>query len=189
MVSLIGLTYSPSLYFVDALALAARQVPNIVFLLVGGGGNLLPPIARRCQEVGLPYVATGIVPSSQVADYFAASDVGIYAGDINAYQNAGCPIKILEYTAARKPVVATDLDELRRLAFPNVRLTPPDPKAFASAIVAALQGPTDFPNMANFEWATLAQTARDAIAAKAIQGHGNQPSLARSEKVPAAVSP
>lgn len=189
VVSLIGLTYSPTLYFVDALARVARQVPNVVFLLVGGGGNLLPPIVKRCQELGLPYVATGIVPSSQVADYFAASDVGLYAGDINAYQNAGCPIKILEYTAAGKPVVATDLEELRRLAFPNVRLTPPDPEAFASAIVASLREPTDFPDMTNFEWATLAQTARDTIAAAAIHGRGKQLSPSRSEKVSAAVSP
>src|SRR6266567_424840 len=72
VVSLIGLTSSPSLFFVDALALAARQVPNIVFLVVGGG-DLLRPIVARCQRLGLPFVATGRVPSNEVANYFAAT--------------------------------------------------------------------------------------------------------------------
>jgi len=162
VVSLIGLTSSPSLFFVDALALAARQVPNIVFLVVGGG-DLLRPIMVRCQQLGLPFVATGWVPSNEVANYFAATDLGLYAGDSNAYFDAACPIKVLEYTAARRPVVATDLEELRRIAFPNVRLSPPDPVRFASAIITSLREPTEFADVSGFEWATLAQIVRQTL--------------------------
>lgn len=162
VVSLIGLTSSPSLFFVDALALAAQQEPNIVFLVVGGG-DLLRPIKMRCQELGLPCVATGWVPNSEVANYFAATDLGLYAGDSNAFFDAACPIKVLEYTAARRPVVATDLEELRRIAFPNVRLSPPDPASFASAIVTSLREPTEFADVSGFEWATLAQTVRQTL--------------------------
>ena len=162
VVSLIGLTSSPSLFFVDALALAARQVPNIVFLVVGGG-DLLRPIVARCQRLGLPFVATGWVPSNEVANYFAATDLGLYAGDSNAYFDAACPIKVLEYTAARRPVVATDLEELRRIAFPNVRLSPPDPARFASAIITSLREPTEFADVSGFEWATLAQIVRQTL--------------------------
>jgi len=162
VVSLIGLTSSPSLFFVDALALAARQVPNIVFLVVGGG-DLLRPIVARCQRLGLPFVATGRVPSNEVANYFAATDLGLYAGDSNAYFDAACPIKVLEYTAARRPVVATDLEELRRIAFPNVRLSLPDPAHFASAIITSLREPTEFADVSEFEWATLAQIVRQAL--------------------------
>lgn len=162
VVSLIGLTSSPSLFFVDALALAARQVPNLVFLLVGGG-ELLRPIIVRCKQLGLPVVATGWVKSSEVANYFAASDLGLYAGDANAYFDAACPIKVLEYTAARRPVVATDLEELRRMAFPNVRLAPADPARFAEAIITALREPTAFADVSGFEWATLAQRVRQAL--------------------------
>jgi glycosyltransferase involved in cell wall biosynthesis len=162
VVSLIGLTSSPSLFFVDALALAARQVPNIVFLVVGGG-DLLRPIVARCRRLGLPFVATGRVPNNEVADYFAATDLGLYAGDSNAYFDAACPIKVLEYTAARRPVVATDLEELRRIAFPNVRLSPPDPARFASAIITSLREPTEFADVSGFEWATLSQMVRQTL--------------------------
>jgi glycosyltransferase involved in cell wall biosynthesis len=162
VVSLIGLTSSPSLFFVDALALAARQAPDIVFLVVGGG-DLLRPIEARCRSVGLPFVATGWVPNNNIADYFAATDLGLYAGDSNPYFDAACPIKVLEYTAARRPVVATDLKELRRIAFPNVRLSPPDPERFASAITASLRQPTEFGDVSEFEWPRLAHTVRQTL--------------------------
>ena len=163
VVSLIGLTSSPSLFFVDALELAARQVPDIVFLVVGGG-DLLRPIVERCRQIGLPFVATGRVPNKEIANYFAATDLGLYAGDVNPYFHAACPIKVLEYTAARRPVVATELDELRRIAFSNVRLSAPDPARFASAIVASLREPTEFADVSGFEWSTLAQTVRHTLA-------------------------
>jgi glycosyltransferase involved in cell wall biosynthesis len=163
VVSLIGLTSSPSLFFVDALALAARQLPNLVFLIVGGG-DLLGPIVERCQMLRVPFVKTGWVPNAQIGHYFAATDVGLYAGDANAYFDAACPIKVLEYTAARRPVVATDLQELRRLAFPNVRLASPDPARFASEIIASLCEPTEFADISGFEWATLARTLRRTLA-------------------------
>lgn len=163
VVSLIGLTSSPSLFFVDALAIAGKQEPNIVFLAVGGG-DLLRPITERCQQLGLPLVTTGWVPNSEVANYFAATDLGLYAGDVNAYFDAACPIKVLEYTAAHRPVVATDLEELRRMAFPNVRLSPPDAESFASAIIASLREPTEFADVSGFEWAALVQTVRESLA-------------------------
>lgn len=162
VVSLIGLTSSPSLFFVDALALAAQQVSNLMFLVVGGG-DLLQPIVERCQRLGLPFVSTGWVSNNLVGHYFAATDVGLYAGDSNPYFDAACPIKVLEYTAVRRPVVATDLEELRRLAFPNVRLAPPTPESFASAIIASLREPTEFADVSGFEWSKLAQTVRGAL--------------------------
>jgi len=163
VVSLIGLTSSPSLFFVDSLALAARHVPNLVFLVVGGG-DLLHPIVERCRALGLPFVTTGWVPNNEIGNYFAATDLGLYPGDSNPYFDAACPIKVLEYTAARRPVVATDLEELRRIAFPNVRLSPPDPARFASAIVTSLHEPTEFADVSGFEWATLAQIVRQTLA-------------------------
>ena len=96
VVSLIGLTASPSLFFVDALAIAARQLPDLVFLLVAGG-ELLQPIVERCRQLEVRFVATGNNPSnSRFANHFAASDIGLYPGDFTSYFDAACPIKVLE---------------------------------------------------------------------------------------------
>jgi glycosyltransferase involved in cell wall biosynthesis len=160
VVSLIGLTFSRTLFFLDAIAEAARAEPDIVFVAVGAGGLLphegLGPFEARCRELGVRFVATGPIPHDAIADYFMATDVGLYPGDANPYFDAACPLKILEYSAAGKPVVATDLAELRRLAFPNVYLAPPEPSAFAAAIVRALNERTSMPDLSVFDWDVLA---------------------------------
>ncbi|TMB95063.1 MAG: glycosyltransferase family 4 protein [Chloroflexi bacterium] len=173
VVSLIGLTCSPTLFFIDAIAAAARAVPNIVFVAVGGAGWLphegLGRFEARCRKRGVPFIATGPLPHDAVADYYAATDVGLYPGDANPYFDAACPLKVLEYSAAGKPVVATDLAELRRLAFPNVYLAPPTPEAFAAAIVRALGERTAMPDLAPFEWDALAlqfESACEALIAE-----------------------
>lgn len=162
VVSLIGLTCSPTLFFIDAIAEAARLEPDIVFLAVGAAGWLphegLGRFEARCRERGVRLVATGPVPHERIPDYFAATDVGLYPGDATAYFDAACPIKVLEYSAAGKPVVATGLAELRRLAFPNVYLSPPEPRAFAERIVRALRTRTHLPDLAPFDWDVLTRS-------------------------------
>jgi glycosyltransferase involved in cell wall biosynthesis len=156
VVSLIGVTASADPFYVDGIAAVAKDRPDVAFLVVGDGGELAETMGRRAQELGLRFVATGPVPASEVADYFAATDVGLYPGDQTAYFDAASPLKVLEYTAARKPVVATDLKELRNWSFPNVRLAAPTPGAFATAITAALEQTSEYPDLSRFEWSTLA---------------------------------
>src|SRR5207245_11410178 len=57
VVCVIGLTWGPSFFFVDAIAEAARQLPDIVFLAVGGSSWLRSEERRvgkawrsRCQR-------------------------------------------------------------------------------------------------------------------------------------------
>jgi glycosyltransferase involved in cell wall biosynthesis len=155
VVSLIGVTASDRLFYIDALAEAAKDVPGLVFLLVGDGGELGAAMLRRAHERGLRVVATGRIPPSEVADFFAATDVGLYPGDKNAYFDAACPLKVLEYTAARKPMVATDLVELRNWGFPNVRLAAPTAEAFAREIKLALEESHGYPDLEDFSWSVL----------------------------------
>lgn len=155
VVSLIGVTASSDLFYVDAIAEVARERPGLVFMIVGDGGALGEAMAARARELGVRVVATGPVPSTEVADYFAASDVGLYPGDRTPYFDAASPLKILEYTAARKPVVATDLAELRNWSFPNVHLAVPTRDAFAAGLRAALAADHEYPDLSRFEWRAL----------------------------------
>jgi glycosyltransferase involved in cell wall biosynthesis len=157
VVSLIGLTASSRLFYVDALAAAARDIPNLVLLLVGDGSELADAMRRRAEEQGLRTVWTGAVSPAEVPDYFAATDVGLYPGDQNAYFDAACPLKILEYTAAGKPVVATDLAELRNWAFPNVHLASPGAEAFSHEVKQALTRPHSYPDLTEFRWSALSE--------------------------------
>ena len=170
VVSLIGVTASAQPFWVDAIAEAMSSVPELVFLVAGDPGELGEMLQRRAHERGLRLIATGPVPPSEVADFYAATDVGLYPGDKNAYFDAASPLKVLEYTAAGKPVVATDLAELRNWAFPNLHLAEPSAEAFAREIVLALEQPHDFPDLREFSWPLLAERLLaiiDEVAARA----------------------
>jgi glycosyltransferase involved in cell wall biosynthesis len=170
VVSLIGITASTDLFYVDGLAAVAQEFPNLAFLLVGDGGQLARSMIDRAGERGLRVVATGPVPPSEVADFFAASDVGLYPGDKNAYFDAASPLKVLEYSAAHKPVVATDLEELRNWGFPNLRLAAPSAESFAREIKAALEQPHESPDLGDFEWSSLARRLDAILAEVAARG-------------------
>jgi glycosyltransferase involved in cell wall biosynthesis len=163
VVSLIGVTASAQPFWVDAIAEAMSTVPELVFLVVGDPGELGEMLHRRTQERGVRLIATGPIPPSEVADFYAATDVGLYPGDKNAYFDAASPLKVLEYTAAGKPVVATDLAELRNWAFPNIHLAEPSAEAFAREIVLALGQPHDFPDLSEFSWPHLAERLKAII--------------------------
>jgi glycosyltransferase involved in cell wall biosynthesis len=160
VISLIGITASKRLFYVDAIAAAARAVGDVVFLLVGDrsdGARLGDAIVERAEGLGVRTIATGPVDPRDVAGFFAATDVGLYPTEQGPYFDAACPLKILEYTAAGKPVVATDLAELRNLAFPNLRLTAPTEEDFARELHAALvePPPPPAPTLVEFSWPRL----------------------------------
>jgi glycosyltransferase involved in cell wall biosynthesis len=158
IVSLIGVTASPRLFYIDAIADLARRFDNVVFLMVGYPGPLGDAMIGRARQLGLRAIATGQVPPNQVADFFAATDVGLYPGDQTSYFDAASPLKVLEYSAAGKPVVATDLAELRNWGFPNVHLAAPTPESFSRALTSALTARHGSPDLSRFSWPTL--TAR-----------------------------
>lgn len=60
------------------------------------------------------------VPPQQVNTYFAVGDVGVIPFDVTPFTSASLPIKAVEYSAARKVVVASPLRGLMELRFPNL---------------------------------------------------------------------
>ncbi len=61
-------------------------------------------------------------------------------------------MKIFEYSVLSKPVVSTDLEELRRLNLPNVILAKPTSEDFIKKIIIALNYKGLFPNLEKFDW-------------------------------------
>jgi glycosyltransferase involved in cell wall biosynthesis len=173
IVGLIGLHCSERLYFVDALTDVARSIPNLVFLVVGEGKVPLSRIVERAERQGLAVVGTGMVPQQEVKDYFAAIDIGLFPADQTPYFDACCPLKVLEYTAARKPVVATDLVELRNWGYPNVHLAPPTREAFAQAVGAAASQHHYYPDTSGFSWPMLCDRLLAILDEVAARGKRN----------------
>jgi glycosyltransferase involved in cell wall biosynthesis len=94
----------------------APRLPAYTFLLVGGGRDL--PWARaqvRQRGLGNVYLP-GPVDYATALDYMAACDVALLPRRLEPVSHAAAPLKLFEYAALRRPVVATPVAETRRLA-------------------------------------------------------------------------
>jgi glycosyltransferase involved in cell wall biosynthesis len=170
VISLIGLTCSPRLYFLDALAHVRPEFPDLAFLGVGNG-RTVEALQRRCRELGIPAVLTGWVDPAEVPDLFAASDVGLYPGDDNVYYDGACPLKVLEYTGARVPMVVNRCAELGRLGFGSLIIRPATVEGFADGLRQALRSPPSrFPDLAAYDWSHLGRAFGDEIDALFAEG-------------------
>ena len=108
VVSIIGMTCSARLYFVDAIVALARRGRNIILLLVGDS-PLLREIVRRAGDWRHVVRVVGAVPYADILPYFMATDLGLSAVDDHPYYHFQSPLKIFEYGAMGKPVVAAPM--------------------------------------------------------------------------------
>ncbi|MCW5875364.1 MAG: glycosyltransferase [Anaerolineales bacterium] len=141
----------------------ASQLPEMRFLFIGGREQDVA--ARRAQAAGLLNVHfTGFVPNAELPLYQAACDLltmpygqQVYASggqDIGAFTS---PMKLFEYLAAGRPLLASDLPVLREvLDEGNALLLPSGDQA---AWLAALRGLQADPGRR----ASLAAAARAAV--------------------------
>jgi glycosyltransferase involved in cell wall biosynthesis len=119
----------------ELLERLATARPDWTMLLVGPERE---DTAARLEALArLPNVVwTGAVPYAEVPRSIAAFDVGLIPYLANAYTRSCFPLKLYEYLAAGKPVVASGLPELEGLE-PHA-VVAPDPDGAIEAIGRAL---------------------------------------------------
>ena len=103
---------------IDFVLDLARQSPASWLYLIVGAGTEVEQLDRTQVPTNVRFV--GAIPRSQVSDYFLALDVGILPFRKMPLTDGALPIKIIDYGAARKLVVAEPLAELVRLGLPHV---------------------------------------------------------------------
>jgi glycosyltransferase involved in cell wall biosynthesis len=95
----------------DLLETVARTLPQSTLLLIGPATNETAHALERLAQ--LPSVRwLGQKPYAELPRYVAAFDVGLIPYVSNAYTRSCFPLKLYEYLAAGKPVVASGLPEL-----------------------------------------------------------------------------
>jgi len=116
-----------------------RRQPGLAstrLLIVGPGEAAEALRRRRSEDPG--FIFTGAVAPEAVAAHLDLARVGVMPSKVGDFRDAAFPIKILEYTAAQLPVVATPLRELQRIALPNVSLVEEAARPWAEALARAL---------------------------------------------------
>lgn len=101
---------------IDLILDAARDLPNINFLLVGSG-PAKPTAVSRVQEQELVNVSfRQPVPKSQLTELLRACDVGIHAvAPLSVFDHGMSPNKLFDYLASELPIVSNAIGPLRRI--------------------------------------------------------------------------
>ncbi|MFH1791624.1 MAG: glycosyltransferase family 4 protein [Candidatus Omnitrophota bacterium] len=99
--------------FIYAAALVLRKKPDVKFIIVGEGyleGNL----RRLASDLGIAgnMIFTGSVPHDAVPRFIGEADVCVAPFDDTAVTRCKSPLKVAEYLACGKPVVASDVGEV-----------------------------------------------------------------------------
>ncbi len=121
----------------DLLAAVAERCPDLQFVCVGptGAGDRT---ARGSlpQRANLHYVGTLLQAELPAVLRYCAACVIPY--HLNEYTAAVSPLKLYEYLASGRPVVATPIPSLRGENAPGLHLAEPEPAVFAEAIRGVL---------------------------------------------------
>ena len=160
--------YSGHLYpgrGIDLIVDLAERLPGVSFLLIGGEPAEVQhwsEIAAQRQLANL--TLTGFIPNAKLSRYQAACDILLMpyqkqvaassGGDIGRYLS---PMKLFEYLACGRVILASDLPVLREILNSEnaILLTPGDRNTWVDAIQIGLQFPRHYANLAE-------QARRDA---------------------------
>ena len=95
--------------FLRAAKRVSEAIPATVFLLAGEG-NLMPSVRAQADELGLARNTFFLGRCDKLAELLTASDVCVLTSQSEGFSNS-----ILEYMAAGRPVVATDVGGAREV--------------------------------------------------------------------------
>jgi glycosyltransferase involved in cell wall biosynthesis len=101
---------------IEAMPELARQVPEVLLLLVGGGAS--EPGLRRLAEslrVSDKVVFEGWQPFSRFPSYINASDVCLIPHAKTEHTDTTIPHKLFHYMLLSRPVLTTDCEPLKRI--------------------------------------------------------------------------
>lgn len=108
----------------------AAILKNSVLLIVGPVYNprLLDNLPKNIKYIG------SVLPS-EVKKYYALCDSGIQAAEDSEFRKMTFPLKIIEYTAAKKIVLAFSAKNLKELDLPNLIISPRDKKSIVKNLL------------------------------------------------------
>jgi glycosyltransferase involved in cell wall biosynthesis len=157
-----------------------RNEEDLTFLIVGGGyriGLLLEMVKSLGLEEKIYF--TGYITHPKIPNFLAAADIAVACFEDNDITRCKSPLKIAEYMAMGKAIVASRVGEVSTMLDGSGVLVPPgDPEALAESILLLAQDPAlrqSFGRKAHgrartiYNWETTAQSLLKAYEV-AIEG-------------------
>lgn len=127
--------------FIKAARMIIDKGLDATFMIAGDGYRLreLKELAGQLKT-GSRLIFTGYVPHEEVPGYIAAADICVACFEENDITKCKSPLKIVEYLACGKAIVASNVGEVRNMAGGVAVLTKPgDVDSLANGITLLLQ--------------------------------------------------
>ena len=134
---------------IASFALVVQRHPGTKLVLVGEG-QTRASVAQKVQKIGLEQsvIMTGAIPHSDVPGMLSIADIAVVpaAPVLASGGGTGTPLKLFEYMAAAKPIVATDLNQAAdviRDGHSGLLVAAGNVNMFADAIVKLINDPLE----------------------------------------------
>jgi glycosyltransferase involved in cell wall biosynthesis len=151
-------------FLVSVYKQAKLSIPDAALLIVGSSDRLAH--YKRFYN-GADIVFTGPVSPNLIEDYFLACDVGVLPNKKSLFQDLAFHIKLIEFGAARKMVLSSDMDEVKKTELGHVVVVPLSVEDWVKALIKIkAQGwNADWEKrLKDFDWTNIADSFQKIIA-------------------------
>ncbi len=100
--------------FIDTAEHVLRKYEKDIYFMIVGEGYQSGRLKKRAEELGIQsrVIFTGAVTHNQIPHYVAAADVCVACFEDNDVTRCKSPLKIAEYLASGKAIVASEVGEI-----------------------------------------------------------------------------
>jgi glycosyltransferase involved in cell wall biosynthesis len=126
--------------FIKAAQIIIGHRKDLTFMIVGEGYRLkeLKELTER-ENVDKYFVFTGFIPHDEIPSYIADADVCVACFEENDITRCKSPLKIVEYLACGKAIVASNVGEIRNMVGGvGILAKPGDVKSLSDGIMTLL---------------------------------------------------
>jgi glycosyltransferase involved in cell wall biosynthesis/MoaA/NifB/PqqE/SkfB family radical SAM enzyme len=157
--------------FLKTVELLVQDRQDVTYFIIGNGSSFLE-LMREAEDLGLQehIIFTGSVPHAEIPKFLKVSDVCVAAFEDTPQTRTKSPLKICEYLAAGRAIVASEMGEVGEMLAhgeAGVLVRAGDPRALAGGVQKVLNDPELKAKLQvsarqqaenRYNWTTTAQT-------------------------------